>query len=253
MAGSGASAYQARRHAAPSGQRCQNEEVIRLIRRATTAMLLVAQIAVGGNRPRCAAGADQRLRPCRLSAHAAGVRAIRAGEQPRRGHHAPRCGIHLRAAVHERRRAVGRRAGDGAGTRGPARKPSRARRRHSQAAKITPREYAKFAIVLVGAHLAQSFVKAGVLQKVPAGAPTINVEFVNAHEAEVSAVLEQLGVATSSDSGLGSHVHDEAAARLPRQQRRERVGETVERNLFRDRRQVVRLHVGRQASPDFGR
>jgi hypothetical protein len=62
------------------------------------------------------------------------------------------------------------------------------------AAKITPREYAKFAIVLVGAHLAQSFVKAGVLQKVPAGAPTINVEFVNAHEAEVSAVLEQLGV-----------------------------------------------------------
>jgi hypothetical protein len=62
------------------------------------------------------------------------------------------------------------------------------------AAKITPREYAKFAIALVGAHLAQSFVKAGVLQKVPPGAPTINVEFVNAHEAEVSAVLGQLGI-----------------------------------------------------------
>jgi hypothetical protein len=63
-----------------------------------------------------------------------------------------------------------------------------------EAAKITPREYAKFAIALVGAHLAQGFIKAGVLQKVPAGAPTVNVEFVSAHEAEVSAVLAQLGV-----------------------------------------------------------
>jgi hypothetical protein len=63
-----------------------------------------------------------------------------------------------------------------------------------EAAKITPREYSKFAIALVGAHLAQGFVKAGVLQKVPPGAPTINVAFVNAHEAEVTAVLEQLGV-----------------------------------------------------------
>jgi hypothetical protein len=61
-------------------------------------------------------------------------------------------------------------------------------------AKITPREYAKFAIALVGAHLAHEFVKAGVLQKVPAGAPTINVDFVNAHESEVTAVLGKLGV-----------------------------------------------------------
>ena len=61
-------------------------------------------------------------------------------------------------------------------------------------AKITPREYAKFAISLVGAHLAHEFVKAGVLQKVPAGAPTINVEFVNAHEDEVTTVLGELGV-----------------------------------------------------------
>jgi hypothetical protein len=61
-------------------------------------------------------------------------------------------------------------------------------------AKITPREYAKFAIGLVAAHLAQGFVKAGVLQRVPEGAPTINVAFVNAHEAEVAAVLATLGV-----------------------------------------------------------
>jgi len=63
-----------------------------------------------------------------------------------------------------------------------------------QAAKLTPREYAKFAISLVGAHLAYNFMKAGVLQRVPAGAPTINVEFVKAHEAEVTSTLESLGI-----------------------------------------------------------
>ncbi len=61
-------------------------------------------------------------------------------------------------------------------------------------AKITPREYAKFAISLVGAHLAHEFVKSGVIQKLPPGAPTINVEFVKAHEAGVNAVLADLGV-----------------------------------------------------------
>ena len=61
-------------------------------------------------------------------------------------------------------------------------------------AKITPREYAKFAIALVGAHLAHGFVKAGVLKKVPDGAPAINVDFVSMHEAEVTTVLEELGV-----------------------------------------------------------
>src|SRR5262245_19846657 len=62
------------------------------------------------------------------------------------------------------------------------------------AAKLTSREYSKFAIALVGAHLAHNFVKAGVLQRVPSGAPTINVEFVKAHESEVTAVLEDLGI-----------------------------------------------------------
>lgn len=61
-------------------------------------------------------------------------------------------------------------------------------------AKITPREYAKFAIALVAAHLAHQFVKTGVIQKLPEGAPTINVDFVKAHEAEVTAVLSDLGV-----------------------------------------------------------
>jgi hypothetical protein len=37
-------------------------------------------------------------------------------------------------------------------------------------------------------------VKTGVLQRVPAGAPTHNVDFVNSHETEVTAVLADLGV-----------------------------------------------------------
>ena len=63
-----------------------------------------------------------------------------------------------------------------------------------ETAKLTPREYAKFAIVLLAAHVAHGFVKAGVLQRVPAGAPASNVEFVKAREAEVMAVLADLGV-----------------------------------------------------------
>jgi hypothetical protein len=63
-----------------------------------------------------------------------------------------------------------------------------------QEAKLTPREYSKFAIALVAAHLAHGFVKAGVLQRVPAGAPTNNVEFVKTHEAEVTSVLAELGI-----------------------------------------------------------
>ena len=63
-----------------------------------------------------------------------------------------------------------------------------------QTAKLTSREYTKFAIALLAAHMAHGFVKAGVLQRVPAGAPTHNVDFVNAHEPEVTAVLAELGV-----------------------------------------------------------
>ena len=62
------------------------------------------------------------------------------------------------------------------------------------AVKLTPREYAKFAISLVGAHLAYNFMKAGVLPRVPPGAPTINVDFVKAHEADVTTTLESLGI-----------------------------------------------------------
>jgi hypothetical protein len=63
-----------------------------------------------------------------------------------------------------------------------------------QSAKLTPREYSKFAIALLAAHMAHRFMQAGVLQRVPAGAPTHNVEFVGTHQTEITAVLADLGV-----------------------------------------------------------
>lgn len=63
-----------------------------------------------------------------------------------------------------------------------------------QSAKLAPREFSKFAIALLAAHLAHGFIKAGVLRRVPAGAPTHNVEFVETHQNEITAVLADLGV-----------------------------------------------------------
>lgn len=62
------------------------------------------------------------------------------------------------------------------------------------AAKLTPREYAKFAITLIVAHLAHGFLTSGVLPRVPSGAPANNVEFVKAHESDVAAALATLGI-----------------------------------------------------------
>jgi hypothetical protein len=61
-------------------------------------------------------------------------------------------------------------------------------------AKITPREYSKFVITLVAAHLAHGFLNAGVLTQVPSGAPTTNVAFVKARESDVNAALADLGI-----------------------------------------------------------
>jgi len=63
-----------------------------------------------------------------------------------------------------------------------------------EAAKITPREYAKFSLTMVVAHLAHGFLKSGVLTQVAPGAATANVAFVKAHETDVNATLEQLGI-----------------------------------------------------------
>jgi hypothetical protein len=63
-----------------------------------------------------------------------------------------------------------------------------------QIAKLTPREYSKFAIALVAAHLAHEFLNAGVLKRVPSGAPAENVKFVEQHQAEIASVLDTLGI-----------------------------------------------------------
>jgi hypothetical protein len=62
------------------------------------------------------------------------------------------------------------------------------------AATLTPREYSKFALTLIAAHLAHGFLKAGVLTSVPPGTPSTNVEFVKTHESDVAAALEYLGI-----------------------------------------------------------
>jgi hypothetical protein len=61
-------------------------------------------------------------------------------------------------------------------------------------AGLGSREYTKFAITLLAARLAHGFLKAGVLQQVAPGAATENVAFVKAHEDDVTAVLDALGI-----------------------------------------------------------
>jgi hypothetical protein len=61
-------------------------------------------------------------------------------------------------------------------------------------AGLDSREYTKFAIALLAARLAHGFLKAGVLQQVAPGAATENVAFIDAHESEVTAVLDALGI-----------------------------------------------------------
>ena len=61
-------------------------------------------------------------------------------------------------------------------------------------ANLTPHEYTKFALALVAARLAHGFVKAGVLRSVPPGVHADNVMFVDANQADIAAVMKELGV-----------------------------------------------------------
>ncbi len=62
------------------------------------------------------------------------------------------------------------------------------------AAKISPHDYATFAIVLIGARLAHGFVKSGAIRFVPPGVAADNVAFIEANEREVAQVLQMLEV-----------------------------------------------------------
>jgi prepilin-type processing-associated H-X9-DG protein len=61
-------------------------------------------------------------------------------------------------------------------------------------AKLTAREYTKFALALFAARLAHGFVKAGVLRRVPEGPAAANVAFVDAHVEEITVLLAGLGI-----------------------------------------------------------
>jgi hypothetical protein len=63
-----------------------------------------------------------------------------------------------------------------------------------RAAKMSARDYTKFAIALFAARLAHGFVKAGVLRGVPPGAAAANVAFVQAREGEIASLLADLGI-----------------------------------------------------------
>ena len=63
-----------------------------------------------------------------------------------------------------------------------------------QAATLTTHEYTTFTLALVAARLAHGFVKAGVIRAVPPGVHADNVAFVEAHHAQVEAVMRDLGV-----------------------------------------------------------
>lgn len=63
--------------------------------------------------------------------------------------------------------------------------------------RITPREYTTFALALFAARLAHGFVKSGAMRYVPEGVTKENVAFIDAHEHEVSALLQTLGIEAS--------------------------------------------------------
>ncbi|MGH9175390.1 MAG: hypothetical protein ACRD1H_13585, partial [Vicinamibacterales bacterium] len=65
-----------------------------------------------------------------------------------------------------------------------------------RAADISARDYTKFALSLFAARLAHGFVKSGALRIVPPGVATDNVAFVEAHQVEIAAVLQLLGLET---------------------------------------------------------
>ena len=62
------------------------------------------------------------------------------------------------------------------------------------AAEIDAREFTAFALALFAARLAHGFVKAGLIYVMPDGVAGGNVAFVEAHQGEIGALFEELGV-----------------------------------------------------------
>ena len=62
------------------------------------------------------------------------------------------------------------------------------------AAKLSARDYTTFALTMFGARLVHGFLKTGLIRRVPDGAAAANVAFVQAHEAEITSLLADLGI-----------------------------------------------------------
>ena len=76
------------------------------------------------------------------------------------------------------------------------------RRRLLAASKMSRTMLSRYAAVApFAARLARGFVTAGVLRRVPPGVAADNVAFVAAHDAEISGVLQALGL---EDAPTGS-------------------------------------------------
>jgi hypothetical protein len=63
-----------------------------------------------------------------------------------------------------------------------------------RAAKMSARDYTKFALTLVAARLALGFLESGVLKTVPPGPASENVAFVRGHRAAVDGLFVALGI-----------------------------------------------------------
>jgi hypothetical protein len=62
------------------------------------------------------------------------------------------------------------------------------------AAKMSAREYTRFALALFAARLAHGFLKSGAMRRVPPGVAADNVAFIEAHDVRVGVLLARLGV-----------------------------------------------------------
>ena len=63
-----------------------------------------------------------------------------------------------------------------------------------EAAHLSAPDYTRFALALFAARMAHGFLASGALRLVPAGVASDNVAFVEAHQAEIAALLELFGL-----------------------------------------------------------
>lgn len=70
-----------------------------------------------------------------------------------------------------------------------------------KAADISAPDYTRFALGLFAARMAHGFLASGALRLVPPGVASDNVAFVEAHQAEIAALLELFGLEGRDPSG----------------------------------------------------